>query len=181
MPKSLSRMSRNYAGEFEGYRVVTWLNRNKGGAKAKCVLRVLDLLPKYRRAVAPWIAKGISGVTGPEMALLEKLGRALWAELGRWPVYLCLDADSIEWAKMPKFTYARADSAGVALLNMIRLFEQGLIHRVRRCLKCKKWFYARFRHQQFCSTRCQQSHYRSSEEWKAYRREWMRQYRRLTP
>jgi hypothetical protein len=65
------------------------------------------------------------------------------------------------------------------LLSLVKVCEEGDVGRIRRCSKCSKWFYARFRHKKFCSANCQQSHYRSSEEWKAHRRRWMRRYRAI--
>ena len=76
------------------------------------------------------------------------------------------------WSKTP--------IKAVLAVEAIKLLgEEGQLERVRQCRKCKRWFYARVRHQEFCSTACQQSHYRSSEEWKEQRRKWMRRYRLL--
>jgi hypothetical protein len=65
-----------------------------------------------------------------------------------------------------------------AIRCLVQLGEQGLLNRMRECPKCGKWLYATFRHQKFCSTKCQQASYRSSEQWKAHRAVWMRDYRR---
>jgi ribosomal protein S27AE len=65
-----------------------------------------------------------------------------------------------------------------AIRCLVQLAEEGLLERMRECPKCGKWLYATFRHQRFCSTKCQQTHYKSSEEWKSHRRVWMRNYRR---
>ena len=67
----------------------------------------------------------------------------------------------------------------MAVVAIKSLGEEGLLNRVRQCRKCRRWFYARVRHQEFCSVTCQQSHYRSSKEWKEHRRKWMRRYRRV--
>jgi endogenous inhibitor of DNA gyrase (YacG/DUF329 family) len=67
---------------------------------------------------------------------------------------------------------------GRALTCLIALAEEGTLDRMRKCPECSKWLYARFSHQRFCSTKCQQAHYWASPEWKAHRREWMRDYRR---
>jgi hypothetical protein len=46
-------------------------------------------------------------------------------------------------------------------------------------LTCSKWFFARFSHQKFCKTLCQQKHYWQSPEWKNRRRAYIRGYRQI--
>ena len=69
---------------------------------------------------------------------------------------------------------------GRALQMILDLARAGYLNRLRRCSHCRRWLYAKFRHQHFCSTKCQQKHYTQSEEWKAHRREYMRHYYQLT-
>jgi hypothetical protein len=78
-------------------------------------------------------------------------------------LFLVLAADSVE---------------GEAVLSVLRLSQKGILDRVRKCPCCGRWFFARFRHQHFCETKCQQKQYRTSESWKAHRREWAREYYR---
>ena len=69
---------------------------------------------------------------------------------------------------------------GSALQMILDLARAGYLTRLRRCSHCRRWLYAKFRHQNFCSTKCQQKHYTQSEEWKAHRREYMRHYYQMT-
>jgi hypothetical protein len=62
------------------------------------------------------------------------------------------------------------EQAAVAVLV---LDEKGRVDRIRKCLHCRTWFYARFKHQQFCNDpakRCQWNHYHSPE-WRKKHRE----------
>jgi hypothetical protein len=68
----------------------------------------------------------------------------------------------------------------VALEVILDLARAGEVHRLRHCLQCGSWLYAKFEHQHYCSINCQQKHYASSELWKAKRRVYMREYRRQT-
>lgn len=52
------------------------------------------------------------------------------------------------------------------------------VTRIREC-SCGKWLFARFSHQRFCSAKCRERSFKSSPEWKAYRREKAREYYRL--
>jgi len=63
-----------------------------------------------------------------------------------------------------------------ALEMILRLTQIGELTRLRRCNECQKWLFARFRHQAFCSTKCQQRNYTQSDAWKAHRRAYMRGY-----
>ena len=69
---------------------------------------------------------------------------------------------------------------GIALRLILDFAKAGHLNRFRRCLHCRKWLYAKFRHQDFCCTGCQQKHYAKSPEWRAKRRDYMREYRRRT-
>ena len=69
---------------------------------------------------------------------------------------------------------------GMAVEVILDIAKVGYLGRLRRCLQCRKWLYARFRHQNFCSVKCQQKQYTGSEEWKAHRRAYMREYYRRT-
>src|SRR5215469_11115765 len=63
---------------------------------------------------------------------------------------------------------------GMALRMILDFARAGYLNRLRRCLHCRSWLYAKFRHQDFCRTKCQQKHYAESPEWKAKRRDYMR-------
>jgi hypothetical protein len=70
--------------------------------------------------------------------------------------------------------------ASEALELILKLTQIGHLDRLRHCAHCGNWLYAKFRHQTFCSMRCQQKHYAESEEFRARRRDYMRRrYHRL--
>jgi len=69
---------------------------------------------------------------------------------------------------------------GLVLQLILDFARAGYLNRLRRCSNCRKWLYARFRHQTYCSTKCQQIHYTHSDEWRRKRREYMQEYRRRT-
>jgi len=65
-----------------------------------------------------------------------------------------------------------------AVARIVELCHEGLIDRVRLCA-CGMWFYAKFSHQKFHSTTCQQKDYRASPVWKAHRAQYMKRNRAL--
>ena len=72
---------------------------------------------------------------------------------------------------------AREIDDAMALQMILDFARAGYLDRLRSCSCCRKWLYAKFSHQTFCSTKCQQKHYAQSGEWKKKRREYMRWYR----
>lgn len=70
--------------------------------------------------------------------------------------------------------------AGLAALGILLLANKRLLTRIRICAHCKRWFYARFKHQMFCAdgnTKCQWNHYHSPE-WRKKHREQNRKHQR---
>lgn len=65
---------------------------------------------------------------------------------------------------------------GDAIVQIIELARAGDFGRIRRCT-CGYFFYYKFVHQKFCCTGCQQEFYRSSPEYKAMRRAYMKNLR----
>jgi hypothetical protein len=62
---------------------------------------------------------------------------------------------------------------GQAAVAVLVLDQASRVDRIRRCLHCRFWFYARFEHQRFCSDgekQCQWKHYHSAE-WRKKHRE----------
>ena len=53
--------------------------------------------------------------------------------------------------------------------------EDRSLARIRECV-CTRWFFAKFSHQRFCSTKCREKVFRSSPGWKEYRRQKAREY-----
>jgi hypothetical protein len=52
-----------------------------------------------------------------------------------------------------------------------------LVHRIRRCLECQKWFFAITEHQKYCGDTCRKRHAAIGKEFLEQRRLYMRDYR----
>jgi len=92
-------------------------------------------------------------------------------EIGRW---------RLEWRVRKVGRRVSSRSETNALQFILHFATAGELDRFRKCSECSRWIYAKFSHQQFCSTKCQQKKYGKSEKWKLHRRDYMRQYRRDT-
>ena len=51
---------------------------------------------------------------------------------------------------------------------------EGRISYLKQCAHCKRWLFAKFSHQRFCSDSCKESFHRTDENDKTRRREWAR-------
>jgi len=89
------------------------------------------------------------------------------------------DGTRISWVSMIKDT----EEPTTALLSqqiqwVVQLIAQGAILNVRRCQECTKWYFARFSHQEFCSSSCRGKHFAKTEDFRQKRRDYMRDYYR---
>jgi hypothetical protein len=73
-----------------------------------------------------------------------------------------------------RFSFGEQDAL-MSLLNLMRREELG---KVRECLHCGRWFFARVRHQNYCELKCQQSYFRTNPAFRNKRRMYMQGYRR---
>jgi hypothetical protein len=160
------RSSRLYFGEEQGGRVVRWLNSQHESKAGLRVARILLLLGQIREEHPTTPAESKTLI--PELQSL----------LRNWRVWASLNGPYLDPKQPLLFHWKSNKPEGDLLLHLVRLSETNLLDRVRRCSKCRIWFFARFRHQRYCTTRCQQSAYKTSEEWKDRRRKYMREYRR---
>ncbi len=61
------------------------------------------------------------------------------------------------------------------VLTAIRLAEQGLIERVRRCPIDRRWFYARTKESRFCGSKCRNVFHQRDPKDKERRRKWAKE------
>lgn len=119
----------------------------------------------------------------PIMAeLVKRLGRYRYSpymavppsytRTGRWSVNVFPSFDGIvgyDW-----FTNSRAVWA------IIELVKAGLIHRLRRCELCNRWYFAKRESRRWCSEKCRRKHYlstpRGKKKWRDYMRTYMAEY-----
>src|SRR5215472_1087779 len=65
-----------------------------------------------------------------------------------------------------RWTCKQGQRVAAMMLAVVRLAELGLLRRLRPCIRCSRWFFAKFNHQRFCGKRCQELHYQTGEYWK---------------
>lgn len=106
-----------------------------------------------------------------------KVSPWLWATIGRYPILgWCSGVNRPADPEDPvsDLWFTEQD----AILAIVDLAREGHFCKLRRC-HCGDWFFAGFAHQKFCCVGCQQKYYRSSEDYKAMRRAYMKNLRKL--
>lgn len=177
--------------------LIEFLNKAKSRS-GKRIVRILEMMLEIEmmtRPIAPeepMIAAGEWKKTDPNKFQLhleiEKRSELLKKELSRYRFTPRARVVMGGGGKVPSewFVWSRgADSereeglrmiAPEALELILKLTQVGDLTCLRRCAQCQEWLFAGFRHQTFCSTKCQQKNYTQSDTWKAHRRAYMRRY-----
>ncbi len=86
----------------------------------------------------------------------------------------------IQWeTQIDGWEWDEPGKAGRPLQAILELVRLGLIERLRRCANapCNQWLYASYKRQRFCSQACREKSFRSTDEGRRKRREYMRLYR----
>lgn len=185
--------------------LIMFLNqaRTEKGVSIVCILEqmlAIDAMAKPIQGIA-WPAMELQRTDPAKFDLLceldDKVG-LLRKELEKFrfvpraEVVVCGNGSASEWATRweradydEKHEPSRKTREGglrmrpsEALEAILRLTQIGSLSRLRHCVHCRKWLYAKFSHQNFCSLECQQKHYTQGEQWKAHRRAYMKDYYR---
>jgi hypothetical protein len=193
------RPKRWYPGEFWAKHLVEWLNKNSGRASGRRIGELLKEMRRVTETLEPrW--EQVADSKGGQMLmrrardenpsnlnaeLHEKINRSLskYEMLPEVRFGTRVDAPNawlVRWCTRETQHGSNTpvpQSEGGAVGLILQLAERGVVHRVSECSECGNWYFARFSHQKFCGGACQKKHFRDSEEWRAKRREYMREYR----
>jgi hypothetical protein len=195
-------LQREYAGERLSAPLLEWLNLKRRTSAHRRIERLLVNLALVRRffgereqadtdkslpARRPYLSGLSWSVTDfPDVMVSRQFAHSraeARKELSRhraWPDLGTVTNPTGHWkgSRLEFHWNCGNDPASEAVLQIVLLGREGTLWRVRRCLKCGLWFYAKFHHQKFCRTACQQEHYKKSPEWREVRRKYMQRYRR---
>ena len=170
----LDKMNRAFCSETEEEREVEWTVTKAGRTVPNPVLKKISP-EKYRQELA---------VTDKTYQINRELSKYRFLPQARsigaprpWTVVWKVLPNMPTKARFRKRLFEFND--GTALRMILDFARAGYLTRLRKCLRCHNWLYAKFKHQEFCSTKCQQKHYAISPEWKAKRRDYMRRYRNM--
>jgi len=169
--------------------LVAWLNQNKGKAQYKRVVGLIAEIQEAREAtpsitVLDWALADASGRPTPAVSWKkirrinsQLRGFKFWRRIiGRRKVgghskqRLALSRLIWEW-------WPQRDEAARVVRAITRLEEQGLWDSLSECSQCGKWLCKSRRRQRFCSPKCREKHFRSSDEGRRKRAAYMRSYR----
>lgn len=176
--------SREFLGQFEAEQLILWLQTNEF-PKGKRRFTEKDRTPEFRRVrellacmqTAEELRRRQPEPTRANLLARIPLIKEINQLLRRY-TYRLRTNESFETRVVEAKPAAISPSEERAAMYLARLSELGLLGRVRSCGWCTSWFFAKFRHQNYCKQACQQKAYAVSPEWRKHRREYMRDYRR---
>jgi hypothetical protein len=142
----------NEAGdESEKERIIFLIEKTKEAIahQQKRSKRVIKLLRPIQKAIA--LYHGVPEISAP----------ALFQNRLEFVYMPPLRSKSQEW---------------FAFMVYARLQNEGVLPNLRRCdlNGCSLWYMAKFPHQRFCQPQCKEKHARSTDEFKAHRRKYMK-------
>jgi len=165
--------SRSYPGQAEGDIVAKYLNHlPRVRAKQHPFLRSLTVLRELAQAVQDHDMPAIDRLRKAKSGIKSTFRYLIAAAMPKKLKQLRVKRHKEGLLLQPTTPEGRA---AVAVLV---LDQNSRVDRVRECRYCQTWFYARFKHQKFCSYRakkCQWKHFHS-DDWRKQNRERNRKY-----
>jgi hypothetical protein len=195
------KRSRRYPGEAAANEVIGYLNWVEAGARREAPepIRfskrgnswVALHKPQPYRAMKEWVSRALKDFRRLEGKVRKTGQQPEWSSRqGRrgpksfenllYHYVLKLSSFAVDWKPERGFVFISEDPRVHAVLGILELFRRGRLARVKKCLHCRSWFYARFKHQQFCSDtakKCQWNRYHTPE-WRRKHSEQNRQHQR---
>jgi predicted RNA-binding Zn ribbon-like protein len=185
--------SRTYAGEATAEKLLAWLNTSGDDDRVKHLLAAAE-----KRRAASEVATAEMFMTLVRKMAKGEIPKTIENELRRAPdpdlpkrgqqtafaasqraINEILDAYKLSpyliWTVDGKWTTGWRLALGhsetpevTAVMALLQLAAEGLLHRVRRCKLqgCRRFFFARFERSEFCRTECQQRHYQTDADFK---------------
>jgi hypothetical protein len=141
--------------------------------------QALERITSYKRIPLFWRSSSGDIEHNPE---LTRIYRAVNIALRRYAARPVIMPDymadmnpqsrgwSFEWARSGKSSQPFME-VGFAL-TVVDLASSGRISALKQCEECRKWLFARFPHQRFCSEACKDHFHKFNDADKKRRREW---------
>jgi hypothetical protein len=198
-----NKKRRHYPGENQAYLLVRWLNHVYDEPRTRVTTLIetgkeligLRFLDEFPTATINPYGKGVTGSPAAfaNSRRVARLVRTINRTLAKFKMSARYGRTlgslwRMSWVPVSNRhrlcirVYAGGNSdeipfgEGNAVSSVLHLAEQGRLGQLRKCA-CGNWFYARFRHQKFCATPCQQKDFRRTDEFRASRRAYMRTHR----
>jgi hypothetical protein len=152
------------------------------GRLARIVLKLQRLVTHPPKWLEDLDSKGLEDIwEGPAYRHLRQLNN----ELSQYRTFPQISQDRGGWCFQWNVAYHADLDGGLInasrvqelplVLTAIRLAEQGLIERVRRCSIDRRWFYARTKESRFCGSKCRNVFHQRDPKDKERRRKWARE------
>jgi hypothetical protein len=172
-------MHRQYLGESPGTEIAEWLNRKPASSRHQRIALAITRMIRFSLEPKSWV------VPSGYVAFQRELGSTSFWKLLRLKIVPGTrprekrDANEPDFER-PRLYIGARDAATSTFLAALNLSQLEVLDRVRRCGECRRWFFARFAHQQYCpGGHCQKVHWTKTPQGLDYHRKKMREYRQL--
>jgi len=173
MTRRRTTIKHTFAGQDEGDALALWLNeKNLTNEKkeSRARLKVAQLVQDMALNADSFIRHG-----NADRKLTERIDHA-FSKFRFWIETIHVQ-DSGRYKTFPearwwlRWSCAEGQRVADMVLTLTWLAQRGLLQRIRRCIRCSRWFFGKVNHQRFCGKQCQELHYQTGEYWKQKRRE----------
>jgi len=156
--------------------LVDWLNRSNS-AGTRRVIHIIDLAQQ-----AYQIASEAGPVVSDEQyfSCKSRAGMVLSSLNAALFHYNCKAEIRFYGASLHRHYIPAAKSSDRSEIVAVAFLLEYMpvIHRVRRCVECRKWFFGATEHQKYCGSNCRKKHDAQGEEFLERRRAYMREWRK---
>jgi hypothetical protein len=159
---------------FDPKRLADWLNLNHATDAGQ---RVIRLMTKIMDVMAVRLEKDFKKLSAQLIRINRKLARYVASPAFTFPHNQSLPLNST-WAPKASHNSGVEYSEFRYVLVVMKLARDEKLDRIRACKLDQRWFYAKLRHQVFCSEKCQQKAFRQSPDFKKYHAARMKSWRR---
>jgi len=182
------RAYRLLASENTPEQVISWLNAGRKSPAKSRITRIIQLL-RQQKALASLGEAKTDAERLRQLRLVKFVSGSSPLELDDLLARYWVSPRVLFFREGPRMLYATTDTHGkpkekierneiAAAMCVMHLAVRDELDRVRKC-DCGKFFLARRLDQLYCSTKCRVRYHQSSEEFKAKRRKYLREWYRL--
>jgi hypothetical protein len=171
----LSGLTPTKMSRWANLNLIDWLNHARSGGMQR-VLEILDLAQEAHRIAEESRHALTQEEHKSSIVRLNPILSKLNAVLFHYNCKARIVCYASSLYRQYLFFSGRSRTPDVIAIAFL-IENLSLVHRIRRCVECQRWFFAITEHQKYCGDNCRKRHAARGEEFLEKRRIYMRDYR----